>query len=382
MDFYSSPGVVITRYMLLVLLSVPLVSQAGAVKSPLVDILEPVLADLSGVGVLAATLAIELPGQNPIFVAAGHVSTKRVTAINHSALFQIGSQTKMFTAAAIFLLERDGKLKLSDPVAKYLEGVTGSPDVTIEQLLTHTGGIGDSIVLFDPPAVRPDYHVSFDDHLLLGRVSGQQFKAGESWQYNNLGFVLLGRIVEVASGQSLDQLIRARLLEPLAMDSTWLGALESYPEERMARGYFIEENNGNLNDSTMPDLSWASSAGDMVSNLADMLRWSNALLDKENPTGLTLGDFRRAVVATGAAGNMKHYGYGMMGRNLNGHELWGHGGNIHGYVTLTLMDPASGITVLLMTSLVDYPDKLLPVLESVVSMAFHMSLLQVQLEEG
>ena len=164
------------------------------------------------------------------------------------------------------------------------------------------------------------------------------------------------------------------------MNSTWLGALESYPESRMARGYFIEENSGVLNDSTMPDLSWASSAGDMVSSLADMHAWSKFLLEPENPVGLTLDDFKRTVVATGSSGNMQHYGLGIMGRNLNGHELWGHGGNIHGYVTLTLIDPQSNITVVLMTSLLDYPDNLLPALESVVSMAFHMSLLQSELE--
>lgn len=344
-------------------------------------ILEPVLADLSRVGVLGSTLAIDIPGRDPLFIAAGYVSKERTLATDASSLFQIGSQTKMFTAAAILLLEKEGKLSLADPVSKYVSGVTGSPEVTIEQLLTHTGGIGDSIVLFDPPAVRPDYHVSLEDHLLLGRVSGQQFEAGKGWNYNNLGFVVLGRIAELASGQPLNEFVRGRLLQPLEMDSTWLGALESYPEARMARGYFVEEKSGELNDSSMPDLSWASSAGDMVSNLADMLSWSKSLLDPENPVGLTLDDFKRTVVETGSPGNMKHYGFGMMGRNLNGHELWGHGGNIHGYVSLTMIDPDTGIIVVLMTSLVDAPDNLLPTLESVVSMAFHMSLLQLQLED-
>jgi len=381
MAFYPRFGTVQTLALILVLLFIPTVSRADSGDAPIAEILEPVLADLSHVGVLGSALAIDIPGQDTLFITAGHVSKERAVAVDASRLFQIGSQTKMFTTAAILLLEREGKLSLADPVAKYVTGVTGSPDVTIEHLLTHTGGIGDSITLFDPPAVRPDYHVSLDDHLLLGRVSGKQFEAGESWHYNNLGFVILGRIVEVASGQPLNEFVHTKLLQPLGMDSTWLGALESYPETRMARGYFIEENSGDLNDSTVPDLSWASSAGDMVSNLADMLTWSNALLEKDNPAGLSLDDFRRVVVPTGSDGNMKHYGLGIMGRNLNGHELWGHGGNIHGYVTLTLVDPETGIMVVLMTSLLDYPDNLLPALESVVSMAFHMSLLQMRIEE-
>jgi CubicO group peptidase (beta-lactamase class C family) len=381
MTMYPRFGFAVTMLVVLILLLAPPVSRAHSEGEPLGGILKPVLADLSGVGVLAATLAIDIPGHDQLFIAAGHVSNQRSVEIDASDLFQIGSQTKTFTAAAILLLERDGKLSLTDPVSKYVKGVTGSPNVTIEQLLTHTSGIGDSIVLFDPPALRPDYHVSLEDHLLLGRVSGQQFEAGESWHYNNLAFVVLGRVVEIVSGQALNQFVHERLLQPLGMDSTWLGALESYPEALMARGYFIEEMSGDINDSTMPDLSWASSAGDMISNLTDMLKWSNAMLDKKNPTGLTLDDFRRIVVPTGSQGNMKHYGLGIMGRNLNGHELWGHGGNIHGYVSLTMIDPETSIIVVLMTSLVDYPENLLPALESVVSMAFHMSLLQMQADK-
>ena len=376
MAFNRRARVVVSGFMLAWLSIAPIGLQAD--NKAMTKILEPVLADLSRVGVLGSTLAVSIPGHEPVLMASGYVSEAREKAVATSSLFQIGSQTKMFTAAAILLLEREGKLSLNDPVAKFVEGVTGSPDVTIAQLLTHTGGIGDSIVLFDPPAVRPDYHVSFEDHLLLGKVSGQQFEAGEGWQYNNLGFVVLGRVIELASGKPLDQFIRTRLLQPLGMNSTWLGALEPYPEASMARGYYIQQKSGEINDSTMPDLSWASSAGDMVSNLDDMLRWFNALLDSNNPTGLSMRDFSHAAVSTGSPGNMHHYGYGMMGRILNGYELWGHGGNIHGYVTLTMMDPDSGIIVALMTSLVDHPDNQLPVLESVVSMVFHMSLLQAQ----
>ena len=376
MAFNRRARVVVSGFMLAWLSIAPIGLQAD--NKAMTKILEPVLADLSRVGVLGSTLAVSIPGHEPVLMASGYVSEAREKAVATSSLFQIGSQTKMFTAAAILLLEGEGKLSLNDPVAKFVEGVTGSPDVTIAQLLTHTGGIGDSIVLFDPPAVRPDYHVSFEDHLLLGKVSGQQFEAGEGWQYNNLGFVVLGRVIELASGKPLDQFIRTRLLQPLGMNSTWLGALEPYPEASMARGYYIQQKSGEINDSTMPDLSWASSAGDMVSNLDDMLRWFNALLDSNNPTGLSMRDFSHAAVSTGSPGNMHHYGYGMMGRILNGYELWGHGGNIHGYVTLTMIDPDSGIIVALMTSLVDHPDNQLPVLESVVSMVFHMSLLQAQ----
>ena len=335
--------------------------------------LETIMADLSRFGVLGSVIAVDIPGSDAVFVSTGFVDVEKTVAMDAARLFQIGSQTKMFTSAAIQLLARDGKLNLSDKISDYVTGVTGSANVSIQQLLTHSGGIGDSIVLFDPPAIRPDYAVSFEDHLLLGRVAGPKFEAGEGWEYNNLAFVVLGEIVEIVSGEPLNEFVKERLLLPLGMDSTYLGALEGYPEERMARGYFLEENSGALNDTTMPELSWASSAGDMISSATDMLKWSNALLNDDNPTGLTLKDFQRDSVDTGSPGNMKHYALGLMGRDINGTEMWGHGGNIHGYLSLSLVDASTGISVVLMTNLDDFTDDLMVALEGVFSLAFHMS---------
>jgi len=356
----------------------PLLAQPTSAH--LQEVLQPALDDLTRSGVLGATLAVEIPGQETIYLSTGFVDAERSQVIVQGSMFQIGSQTKMFTSAAILLLERDGKLKLSDPVSRYVAGVTGSAELTIEQLMTHTGGIGDSVIFFDPPARRPDFPVSLKDHLLLGRVAGQQFEAGTTWRYNNFGFIVLGRVIEVASGQPLNEFVRSRILQPLQMSSTWLGALEKYPESRMARGYFREGDDGELIDSTMPDLSWASSAGDMVSNLPDMLRWFHALLDVNNPIGISLADLQSKVVDTGSPGNMKFYGQGLMGRIVGGQLLWGHGGNIHGYVTLTLADPESGIVIGVMTSLSELREGLLPTVESLVSTAFRVAELSLKSE--
>jgi D-alanyl-D-alanine carboxypeptidase len=316
---------------------------------------------------------LDIPGREAIFLSTGFVDAERSQAVQPDSLFQIGSQTKMFTSAAVLLLERDGKLKLSDPVSRYVAGVSGSAEVTLEQLLTHAGGIGDSVNFFDPPARRPDFPVSLADHLLLGRVAGQQFEAGTAWRYNNLGFIVLGRVVEVASGQPLDQFIQSRILQPLGMSSSWLGALQDYPESRMARGYYTESESREQVDSTVPDLSWASSAGDMVSNLPDMLRWFHALLSETSPIGISLADLQRGAVPTGSPGNMQFYGLGLMGRIAGGQLLWGHGGNIHGYVTLTLADPETGITIGVMTSLLELQDGLLPAIEGLVSTSFRLA---------
>jgi CubicO group peptidase (beta-lactamase class C family) len=324
--------------------------------------------------VLGSVLSVALPCQAPITVSNGFANAERNEPVTAKHRFQIGSQTKMFTAAAILLLQKQSELDIDDPVSDYVSGVPRAATLTIRQLLQHTGGIGDSITFFDPPAgQRPDFEVSFEQHLFLGRVAGEQFVPGEKWFYNNLGFVVLGHVVEAASGQPLNVYIREKILQPLGMRDTYLGNLEQYPEDKMARGYFLQEKTGNVIDTTAPDLSWASSAGDMVSSIADMRRWARALLDEDNVVGISLEDFTRDAVAVSDFGNLEHYGFGMMQRNVAGQVLWGHGGFIHGYVTLTLVEPSSGIVVQLMTNLSDESEQIIAALETTLAIALNLA---------
>ena len=334
--------------------------------------LELALQSLESADVLGSIVSYTLPGRDPVTATHGFVDIQQTVAMDASRLFQIGSQTKMFTAAAILLLQRDGQLNLDDLVSKYVSGVARPADLTIRQLLTHTGGIGDSITFFDPPAGRrPDFDVSFDNHLFLGRVAGEEFAPGSDWNYNNLGFVVLGRVIESASGLSLEAYTRKNILDPLGMTETFLGNLESYPESRMARGYFSQD--GETVDTTMPNLTWASSAGDVVSGMDDMHKWALMLLNADNPLGLSLADFAVDPIDVSDFGGLARYGLGMMERRVAGQKLWGHGGFIHGYVTLTLVEPESGIILQLMTSLKDDSEDIIAALETVAAIALNLA---------
>ena len=336
--------------------------------------IETSLESLERVGVLGSVLSVSLPGEEPLVVSSGFTNIDRSEAVTARHLFQIGSQTKMFTAAAVLLLQKQGKLKIEDLVSAYVSGVPRPETLTIRHLLQHRGGIGDSISYFDPPlGTRPEFDVSFENHLFLGRVAAEQFPPGEEWFYNNLGFVVLGQVVEAVSGQPLDIYLHENILEPLGMSETYVGNLEDYPLERMARGYFIDGKTEQLIDTTAPDLSWASSAGDMVSSVGDMRRWMRALLDENNATGLSLQDFIGDAVTVTDFGNLVQYGFGMMQRNVAGQALWGHGGFIHGYVTLTLTDPRSGIVVQLMTNLSEESESIIAAMEATVAIALNLT---------
>ncbi len=346
--------------------------------SPLWQQIAVIQGNLETHGVLGSVIAISKPGTEVQFQSSGFVDIKQHHAMDNHRLFQIGSQTKMFTAAAILLLENQGKLKLSNKVSSYFEDSYLNPELTIKHLLTHSGGIGDSIVLFDPPASRPDYKISFSDHMMLGRAIGEQFEPGTGWEYNNLGFIILGKIAEQVSKKPLYDFLREQIFVPLKMQDTYLGSIEKWPESKMARGYFKSKSES-LIDTTHPDLSWASHAGDMISSAGDMLKWFKAIEESDNTIGLTLDSFRQTVVDTHSEGAMAHYGLGIMERNENGTLMWGHGGNIHGYVTLTLVDPRTNIIVNLMTNLKHHPDNLLPLLESSFALVYHLALLETRI---
>ena len=134
-----------------------------------------------------------------------------------SAKFRLGSITKQFTAACILLLEERGKLKVEDPVKKYMPDAPAAWDkITIFNLLTHTSGIP-SFTGF------PDYHsmeaIPATPEQLVARFRDKplEFQPGEKWNYSNSGYVLLGYLIEKISQQSYSQFVQENIFNPLGM---------------------------------------------------------------------------------------------------------------------------------------------------------------------
>ena len=136
-------------------------------------------------------------------------------------LFWIASMTKPVTGVAILMLQDEGKLKVSDPVAKYLpefanlKTPSGKPaNLTITQLLTHTSGLGEA----SGPAAREARTLA--DLVPLWLAASMQYEPGEKWKYTQSGINAAGRIVEVVSGLSFDAFLQQRLFDPLGMKDT------------------------------------------------------------------------------------------------------------------------------------------------------------------
>jgi D-alanyl-D-alanine carboxypeptidase len=244
--------------------------------------------------------------------------------------FRIGSMNKMFTATSILQLVQAGKIALNDPLGKY---VTDYPNkefasrVTIQHLLTHTGGTGD---IFGPEfeAHRKDLK-TLQDYVNLYGKRNVEFEPGSRWEYSNYGFLLLGVVVERVSGKSYYDYVNENIYGPAGM--TGSGSLtEDQNVPNRSIGYTHFGGNGlQPNTDTLPYRG--TSAGGGYSTVEDLLKFANALnshklLDAKNTELLTTGKVntpRGVKYAFGfmdddADAAMRHFGHGGGAPGMNG----------------------------------------------------------------
>src|SRR5580700_4253441 len=185
-----------------------------------------------------------------------------------STKFRLGSITKQFTAASILLLEERGKLKVEDPVKKYLPDAPAAWDkMTIFNVLTHTAGF---------PNYRSTEAIPITPEKLVARFRDKplEFEPGEKWNYSNSGYVLLGYLIEKISGESYEKFVQENIFTPLGMKDSGYDS-NSAVIERRASGYSPSPKgpvNAGFIHMTIP-----FAAGSLYSTTEDLLRWEQGL---------------------------------------------------------------------------------------------------------
>jgi D-alanyl-D-alanine carboxypeptidase len=265
--------------------------------------LESAARELLRRGAYAVAARLAVPAlDEPIRVAVGSVDAAGSAPLTGEELFAVASQSKMLTAACVLLLAGEGATSLDDPVAMYVPDVPAvDEDATIAQFLNHTSGIGNFIHAMTV-LPHPWPRMSYEDLMALARMHGRQFRAGERLDYNNTDVVVLARLCERVGGMPLAKLLWQRIFEPLGMRDTFVAQGEDWPRSRMARGYYFPSQGyeGPMIDvSTLADYSIASAAGNVVSSLADMMRFACCLLGKASAIGLGTADFVAVVAEAG-----------------------------------------------------------------------------------
>jgi CubicO group peptidase (beta-lactamase class C family) len=268
----------------------------------------------------------------------GTASLERHVPITSSTVFPLASITKPFTAMSVLLAAERGLLSLDDDVSKYIPDWSNREHrVTIRHVLTHTSGLRDAYLL---QGWAPNIGTSNDALIkILSRQRGLNSVPGAEYQYNNGGYLLLGKILERASGQTLGAFADANIFKPLGMTGAYFNGDPVRTAPDHASGYSPQANGWRL----VPEGSgYAGNAG-MMSSVRDLLLWANNFADARVGTPALLASMQTATVLTGGQTTPHGMGFGI--------------GNYRGARTLLTSGGDFGIA----TELVLYPDQRLAI---------------------
>ena len=257
--------------------------------------------------------------------------------------FRLASITKQFTAMLIMQEVEERKIKLDDPISRFIDYPKPAADrVTVRHLLTHTSGIFNYTDLRDTRNDRTPRTV--DEIIALFSAKPLEFEPGTRMKYSNSGYVLLGAVLEKVTGKPYERLLREKILEPLGMKNTGYDHSETILKKRAA-GY---ERPVTLENASFLDMSLPYSAGAMYSTVEDLGLWDQALY-----TDKLLSPANRKVYFTPF---LNHYAFGWDVRNapIGSTEdsvlMISHQGGINGFNTIIARLPEQRHLVVLLNN--------------------------------
>jgi len=263
--------------------------------------------------------------------------------VTAKSVFEIGSDTKQFTAACILLLQQEGKLSVDDPITKYLKDAPAEwSNIRIRHLLSHTSGLKTYTVLDGFAFAR---HLTQKQFIELIAKEPREFAPGDAFNYCNTGFNLLGMIVENVSGTNYWQFLRERILQPLEMNATTRRDPSIIVTNRVD-GYEHPRRGGLVNrDSDLTDIF---AAGAIVSTVEDLGRWNN-LLDTDK---ILSAESKKQMWTSFKLNNGKEtgYGFGWYVSTVAGHRNFGHGGSTSGFSATIQRFPDDHLAVIILSN--------------------------------
>ena len=269
----------------------------------------------------------------------GFADLETKTPFTPATKFRIGSLTKQFTAAAILLLEQDGRLTLDDPVSQQVPDAPPAWEkVTLFHLLTHTSGIP-SVTSLPGYATWKQSPSTPAQTLAHVRDLPLEFEPGEKFNYSNSGYILLGHILERLTGQSYPTFLRTRILEPLGLHDTGYDSPDAVVPDR-ATGYVAGPNG--LIDAPVIHMDFPHAAGGLYSTPRNLLRWNEALFGGQL---LSPASLEKMVTPF-----KDDYALGLIVKNGPGTKVIDHGGGIEGFNSHLAFYPESKLTVVVLAN--------------------------------
>ncbi|MEO7083071.1 MAG: serine hydrolase domain-containing protein [Gemmatimonadaceae bacterium] len=292
-----------------------------------------------------ASFAVIRGNDTLAYGAYGLANVDAARAPTAATIYEIGSNTKQFTSAAIMKLVERGRVKLDDDLSKYVpQFPLHGKRVSIRQLLTHTSGIHDYTTSPDWPKTWNDV-LSPDAIIKFVAADTFDFAPGTAYRYDNTGYVLLGMVIEKATGQKYARYLDAQFFKPLGLRQTsYCPSKTSDPA--FALGY-SKGPNGTVRAQFL-DLSHPFAAGALCSTVGDFAQWQRALA-----SGRVVSPASYALMSTADTlnnGRKINYGFGLVPGTFDGHKTVSHTGGIPGFATAAEYVADDSLSVVVFTN--------------------------------
>jgi D-alanyl-D-alanine carboxypeptidase len=302
-------------------------------------------AVLAATGVPSASVAVVSGGRIAYRQAYGTARLSPAVAAQPDMRYAVGSVSKQFTATAVLILAQEGKLSLSDPVSRYVPGLTRGDEVTIREILSHTSGYQD---YWPQDYVMPNMLVPTTAQQILDTWAKKplDFDPGTQWQYSNTNYVIAGRIVEQISGMPLIQFLQTRVFAPLGMHSIAdvnMGRLG----ETDAIGYYRHAL-GPLRAAPIMAAGWLFAAGELAMTAGDLAQWDISLIDRRVLSPAWYDTLTAPVMLKN--GTDTRYALGIFIGTEGGRAVWEHSGEVSGFTSEDIVLPDLHAAVVVLTN--------------------------------
>jgi CubicO group peptidase (beta-lactamase class C family) len=265
--------------------------------------------------------------------------------VKPETVFQSGSVGKQFTGTAVMMLVEEGKIKLDDPITKFLAGAPAAwRDVTIRELLSHTAGFTDYPKNFD---FRKDY----TEAQLLKIVEGipLAYPPGTKWAYSNLGYLTLGIIIHRVTGKFYGDFLQERIFQPLGMNTTRIISEADIVANRAA-GYRLIKGELKNQEWVSPTLN-TTADGSLYFSSLDLAKWDAALYTEKLLKQSSLEQMWTVAKLKNGQPNSGHYGFGWFIERRDGHHVIEHEGAWQGFKSQISRYVDDKLTVIVLANL-------------------------------
>jgi len=337
-----------TKLSLVLLVFVSALASAQDVSHKVDDV---IASEMKAQKVPGLALAVVKAGTLVKLKGYGFADLEHMVPVHADTLFQSGSIAKQFTAAGVLLLVEEGKVGLDDPVSKYFPSTPPAwKDIKVRNLLSHTSGIPD----YEEGGIKRDFHLDYSEDQLLEMAEKMplNFAPGEKWKYSNTGFTLLGILIHRVTGEFYGELLRKRIWEPLAMETTQVIDNDAIIPNR-AQGYNLDKGELKHTYYVSPTMD-ATADGSLLFSAIDLVKWDAGLRTRKilKPasydawwTPMKLND-----------GSFAQYGFGWFIKSAGGKQLIEHTGEWQGFQT-QISRYGDDLTVIVLVNLEDYNPK-------------------------